>query len=71
MQGIYPTTLLSKEGQYQLWDTSKEWDREESSLRREAFQASALPTELQPHINSFELMEGIEPPVEIYNTKTI
>lgn len=67
MQGIYPTTLLSKEGQYQLWDTSKQWDRRELNSRREALQASALPTELQSHINSLELMEGIEPPVEIYH----
>lgn len=44
-----PTTLLSKEGQYQLWDTSISWDRRELNPRRAGLRPTALPTELQPH----------------------
>ena len=46
LHAAFATTLLSKEGQYQLWDTSKEWDREESNLRRAGLQPAALPLEL-------------------------
>lgn len=63
LHAAFATTLLSKEGQYQLWDISKEWGREESNLRRAGLQPAALPTELQPHINSFKRSDGFGPPV--------
>lgn len=53
-----PPRSFPRRANNQLWDTSKEWDREESNLRRAGLQPAALPTELQPHKTSSTLTDS-------------